>query len=49
MLVKQDPARARDEQARVREEFKRAFANSLVCAGFERGEKESEYLLFERN
>ena len=46
-LVKQDPARARDEQARVRDEFKKAFAQRLICAGFERGEKESKYLLFE--
>jgi predicted GNAT superfamily acetyltransferase len=46
-LVKQDPKRARDEQARVREEFTKAFEQRLVCAGFERGEKESRYLLFE--
>lgn len=46
-LVKQEPRRARDEQARVREEFKRAFEQRLICAGFERGEKESRYLLFE--
>jgi len=46
-LVKKDPARARDEQARVRDEFKKAFAQRLICAGFERGEKESKYLLFE--
>ncbi|HET6980407.1 MAG TPA: GNAT family N-acetyltransferase [Pyrinomonadaceae bacterium] len=46
-LVKQDPARARDEQARVREEFKQAFAQRLICAGFERGERELKYLLFE--
>jgi len=46
-LVKQDPSRARDEQARVREEFTKAFEQRLICAGFERGEKESRYLLFE--
>ena len=46
-LVKHDPRRARDEQAHVREEFRKAFAQKLVCAGFERGEKESKYLLFE--
>jgi predicted GNAT superfamily acetyltransferase len=46
-LVKQDPNRARGEQARVREEFKKAFEQRLICAGFERGEKESRYLLFE--
>jgi predicted GNAT superfamily acetyltransferase len=46
-LVKQHPKRARDEQARVREEFTKAFEQRLICAGFERGEKESRYLLFE--
>ena len=46
-IVKNDPQRALDEQARVREEFKSAFANGLICAGFERGEEQSRYLLFE--
>ena len=46
-LVKQDPQRARDEQARVRAELKKAFAAGLVCAGFERGAEQSKYLLFE--
>jgi predicted GNAT superfamily acetyltransferase len=46
-LVKSDAERAREEQARVREEFKRAFADKLICAGLERGETESLYLLFE--
>lgn len=46
-LVKRDAARARDVQTRVREEFKRAFADRLVCAGFERGQEESRYVLFE--
>ena len=46
-LVKQDPPRARDEHARVRAEFKTAFAQGLICAGFERGAEESRYLLFE--
>ena len=45
-LVKQDSSRARTEQARVRSEFKKAFEQRLICAGFERGEKESRYLLF---
>jgi predicted GNAT superfamily acetyltransferase len=48
-LVKHDPERARDEQARVREEFKRAFASKLICAGLERGQEQSKYLLFEAN
>ena len=45
-LVKSDPDRALAEQARVREEFKKAFAQGLICAGFERGEEQSKYLLF---
>jgi predicted GNAT superfamily acetyltransferase len=47
-LVKSDPQRALEEQARVRDEFRNAFKNGLICAGFERGEEQSEYLLFER-
>ena len=46
-LVKQDAARARDEQARVRDEFKKAVDQQLICAGFERGDEQSRYLLFE--
>jgi len=46
-LVRQDPQRARAEQSRVREEFKRAFAQKLICAGFERGDGQPRYLLFE--
>jgi len=45
-LVKSDPQRALSEQARVRTEFKNALAQGLICAGFERGEEESRYLLF---
>jgi len=45
-LVKSDPKRALEEQARVREEFKKAFGQSLICAGFERGDEQSRYLLF---
>ena len=48
-LVRRDVQRARAEQTRVREEFKRAFANKLTCAGFERGEENSRYVLFEAN
>jgi len=47
-VVKSDPQRALEEQARVRAEFKEAFAKGLICAGFERGEEQSKYLLFER-
>ena len=46
-LVKADPQRARDTQARVRAEFKEAFAEGLVCEAFERGDEASRYLLFE--
>jgi predicted GNAT superfamily acetyltransferase len=48
-LVKSDAQRAREEQTRVREEFKRAFADRLICAGLERGEEQSRYVLFEPN
>lgn len=47
LLVRQEPLRARAEQSRVREEFKKAFAEKLICAGFARGDSRSEYLLFE--
>ena len=47
-LVKQDPQRARDEQARVKAEFHKAFAQQLICAGFERGGEYSSYLFFDR-
>jgi predicted GNAT superfamily acetyltransferase len=46
-LVKREPQRARDEQARVREEFGKAFAQQLICAALERGDEQSHYLLFE--
>lgn len=46
-LVKQDPQRARDEQARVRTELKKAFEQKLVCAGFKRGEGHLSYLLYD--
>ena len=45
-LVKSDPQRALEEQARVRAEFKKAFDQGLICAGLERGEEQSRYLLF---
>jgi len=48
-LVKRDVQRARDEQTRVREEFQKAFAEKLICAGFERGQEQSKYVLFEAN
>jgi len=45
-LIREDLHQARVEQVRVRAEFKKAFAEGLICAGFERGDKESSYLLF---
>ena len=45
-VVKRDPQEARDMQTRVRSEFQNAFAEQLVCAGLERGDGESRYLLF---
>jgi predicted GNAT superfamily acetyltransferase len=48
VMIKDDVIRARQEQQRVRTEFKKAFASGLVCAAFERGEHQSKYLLFER-
>ena len=46
LLIKSEPQRAVEEQARVREEFKRALDRDLICAGFERGEEYSRYLFF---
>lgn len=45
-VVKRNAQEARDEQARVRTEFRNAFAEQLVCAAFERGTEQSQYLLF---
>lgn len=45
-MVKDDIKRARAEQERIRTSFKQAFANGLVCAGFDRGEGQARYLLF---
>jgi predicted GNAT superfamily acetyltransferase len=48
VLAKHDVDRARAEQTRVREEFHQAFAEGLICAGFERGQEQSQYVLFEK-
>ena len=45
-FIKRDVQEARSTQARVREQFKDAFASGLVCAGFQRGDEWSEYLLY---
>lgn len=47
-LIEADIEKARSEQLRVRSEFKKAFAENLICAGFERGAGEtSQYLLYQ--
>ena len=48
-LIRSDVEKARAEQVRTRTEFKRAFAEGLVCAGFERGHEQSKYLFFKRD
>lgn len=45
-LLRNDPAKARDEQLRIRSEFQEAFAKGLVCKGFERDDERPAYLLF---
>jgi len=45
-LVREDIVQARTEQQRVRSEFKQAFLEGLVCAGFERSAEQPKYLLF---
>jgi predicted GNAT superfamily acetyltransferase len=47
-LIRDDVNKARSVQRRVRSEFKQAFDEGLVCAGFERGTEESSYLLFRK-
>jgi predicted GNAT superfamily acetyltransferase len=46
-LLKHDADAARQEQLRVRDEFKEAFAEGLVCSGFERGLEHPRYLLYD--
>lgn len=48
-LMKQNPAEAKHEQLRVRQEFQNAFAAGLVCAGFERSSQQPRYLLYQAN
>ena len=40
--------KAREFQARLKEEFLSAFDAGLVCAGFERDHQEPKFLLFEK-
>jgi predicted GNAT superfamily acetyltransferase len=46
-LVAANPAEAIAEQARIKEEFQKAFAGGLICKGFERSGTNPRYLLFE--
>ncbi len=45
-LVKNDPHKAVAEQERIKKEFQTAFADGLICRGFERGSNVSAYLLY---
>ena len=45
-LLKEEPHTAKRQQLRVREEFHQAFADGLVCAGFERSPDQPRYLLY---
>ena len=45
-LVKNDSQKAVVEQERIKNEFKAAFAENLVCRSFERGADVSAYLLY---
>jgi predicted GNAT superfamily acetyltransferase len=45
-LLKSDPAAAKAEALRIREEFLAAFSSGLVCRAFERDEQRPKYLLY---
>jgi predicted GNAT superfamily acetyltransferase len=45
-LLKSDPAAAKAEALRIREEFLHAFSAGLVCRAFERDERRPKYLLY---
>ncbi len=45
-LVKTDAPHAAAEQTRIKREFQSAFAENLVCQGFERSETAPQYLLY---
>jgi predicted GNAT superfamily acetyltransferase len=46
-IVRTDRNRARYEQLRVREEFQQAFADNLICKGFNRNPEKPQYLLYQ--
>lgn len=45
-LLKENPERSVAEQTRVKAEFQNAFAENLICKGFERDEQAPKYLLY---
>ena len=45
-FVKNNPTKAIETQARIKQEFQTAFAEGLICKGFERSETNPKYLLF---
>ena len=45
-LLKSDPATAKQEALRIRDEFLKAFSAGLVCRAFERDEQRPKYLLY---
>ena len=47
-LIKNDAKKAVEEQTRIREEFQKAFADNLICKGFEKSETSPKYLLFSK-
>jgi predicted GNAT superfamily acetyltransferase len=48
-LVREDPARAREELSRVRREFQHALASGLACSGFERDAVRPHYLFYRQS
>lgn len=46
-IVAANPEKAIAEQTRIKEEFQTAFAEGLICKGFERSETNPRYLLYE--
>jgi len=45
-LIATDPAKAIEEQARIKDSFKEAFASGMVCRGFRRDKERPAYLLY---
>ncbi|MCA1624694.1 MAG: hypothetical protein LC778_13020 [Acidobacteria bacterium] len=45
-LLKSSVKKAIDEQTRIKEEFQKAFADNLICRGFERDKENPKYLLY---